>query len=164
MNSGILLTDGPIDTGKVLYDSRKKKMTVDLDPSMKHIDLLPLNGGQIKDGVVTFQETIWKIPHNLPFIPLVLGFYYVTDRPSGITTSVEIGTFQKKNLWLVTNAFGYGDESVQLKADDKYVWLQHYVNGSTSTFKGNGSAVKFNFRYIITNLPDVELNDKIRIS
>jgi hypothetical protein len=164
MENGILLTNGPIDKGDVLYDSRKKKMTVDLDPMLQHIDLIPLNGGQIKDGIVTFEEIIWSIPHKMPFAPLVFGFFYVTDRPSGITTSVEIGTFQKQSLSLVANAFGYGSELVELKADKDNVWLRHFVSGQNAAYKGNGSAVKFNFRYIITNLPDVTLNDKIRIN
>jgi hypothetical protein len=160
MNTGIITSDTSLDK-EVLYDSRKKKMTVDLDPVLKRADVITLDGGTRLVTTTpnqTISETLWTYTHKMPFRPQVHAFFYVTDAPdaAAITNGLVVGSYYKTYLPIVYNATGYGDEGIELVVDDKTISLVHTAtSGSsisgTSPFNGVGNLLKFRFRYIVVN-------------
>lgn len=158
--NGIITSDTSLDK-EILYDSRKKKMTVDLDPALKRADVLDLNGGtRLVTGTPnqTITETLWSYNHRMGFRPQVHGYFYVYDAPNAadIINGLEVGSYYKTILPVVTNAIGYGDESITMVVTDKTVELVHTATSGASittsnTFKGVGNLLKFRFRYLVTN-------------
>lgn len=157
---GIMIADTNI--GKdVIYDSRKKKMTVDLDPAFKRADVITLDGGTILTTTTPNQsitETLVTIRHNMPFKPQVHGYFFVTDAPNAASkpNSLVVGTYSKTTLDIIDNAVGYGSEAVWMDVDETNIYIYHNVNSSTSistsnVFYGIGSSAKMRFRYIVTN-------------
>lgn len=160
MNTGIITSDTSLDK-EVLYDSRKKKMTVDLDPALKRADVLEMNGGTRLVTTTpnqTITETLWTYSHKMPFRPQVHAYFYVTDAPNAadVTNGLEVGSYYKTNLPIVFNAIGYGDEGIQMIVTDKTISLVHTATSgssitTSSPFKGVGNLLKFRFRYIVVN-------------
>ena len=167
MNTGIITSDTSLDK-EVLYDSRKKKMTVDLDPALKRADVLMMDGGTrlvTSTPNQTITETIWTYTHKMGFKPQVHAYFYVTDAPNAadVTNGLVVGSYYKTNLYIVFNAIGYGDESIRMVVDDKTISLVHTATSSPSVtsaspFKGVGNLVKFRFRYIVVNQRDIDVN------
>ena len=152
---GIILSDKDIHQ-ELTFDTRKSKVTTDMDPVLKHVDVLNLNGGTIVNGVNTLVgEILFSMPHGLGFRPKILSYFYVNDAPGDILTGVEIGTYSPDVLGVIINAIGYGSELIWVDADEKNMYVKHSVYGTTSTFKGNGNRVKFLLRYIITGMEDI---------
>jgi len=157
---GIMIADTDIKKD-VIYDSRKKKVTVDLDPAFKRADVITLDGGTILDTTTPNQsitETLVTIPHNMPFKPQVHGFFYVTDAPDAASKPnvLVVGTYSKTVLDIIDNSVGYGTEAVYMIVTDTNVEIHHDVNSSTgisgaNPFHGIGSQAKLRFRYIVTN-------------
>lgn len=160
MNTGIITSDTSLDK-EIVYDSRKKKMTVDLDPALKRADVLLLDGGTrllTTTPNQTITETIWNYSHKMPFRPQVHAYFYVYDAPDAatITNGLEVGTYQKSRLDIVYNAIGYGSESIVMVVDEKTVSLVHTATSGMSVsgsfpFNGVGNLLKFRFRYLVTN-------------
>jgi len=157
-NWGIMIADTDINKD-VIYDSRKKKMTVDLDPAFKRADVITLDGGTILKTTTPNQsitETLVTIAHRMPFKPQVHGFFYVTDAPANRTSSLVVGTYSKSTLDIIDNAAGYGSEAIWMDVDETNIYIYHNVNSSTGIsssfpFYGIGSDAKLRFRYIVTN-------------
>ena len=160
MNTGIITSDTSLDK-EILYDSRKKKMTVDLDAALKRADVLELDGGTrlvTSTPNATITETLWTYKHRMPFRPQVHAFFYVTDAPNAadITNGLVVGSYYKTTLPIVFNAIGYGDEGISMVVDADTISLVHTatagsaISGSNQ-FKGVGNLLKFRFRYIVVN-------------
>ena len=160
MNTGIITSDTSLDK-EVLYDSRKKKMTVDLDPALKRADVLTMDGGTrlvTTTPNATITETLWSYNHRMGFKPQVHAYFYVTDAPNSasITNGLVVGSYYKTNLPIVFNAIGYGDETINMVVDDKTISLVHIATAGSSIsgsfpFNGVGNLLKFRFRYIVVN-------------
>ena len=160
MNTGIITSDTSLEK-EVLYDSRKKKITVDLDPALKRADVIQMDGGTrlvTSTPNQTITETLWTYNHKLGFRPQVHAFFYVTDSPNSadITNWLVVGSYYKTNLPIVFNAIGYGDEGISLVVDEKTVSLVHTATSgmfvtTSFPFKGVGNLLKFRFRYLVTN-------------
>lgn len=152
---GIILSDKDVHQD-LTFDTRKSKVTTDMDPVLKHADVLQLNGGTIVNGVNQLVgEVLFKLPHGLGFRPKILSYFYVNDAPGDILTGVEIGTFSPDVLGVIINAVGYGSELIWVDADEVNMYVKHSVYGYTSTFKGNGNRIKYLLRYIITGMEDI---------
>lgn len=154
--------DKPMKEGDWIYDSRKKKATVDLKPDMQHARILEMNGGTVWTraagaGAISWKETLEFFPHHMPFKPVVLGYFYVTDMPTDRITGLEIGTFSKGRAWMVSNAVGYGSESIWIEADETniYVYHQASASGAGVAFNGVGNTASFRLRYLVLNLEDL---------
>lgn len=160
MNTGIITSNTSLDK-EILYDSRKRKMTIDLDPALKRADLLTFDGGTRLITTTpnqTISETLWTYNHRMPFRPQVHAYFYVTDAPNAadVTNGLEVGSYYKTNLPIVFNAIGYGDEAITMVVTDKTISLVHTAtSGSSITgafpFKGVGNLLKFRFRYLVVN-------------
>lgn len=170
MKPGIIFSDTDVTKADLSYDSRKQKMTVDLDPIIKHAQVVPMNAGTVISDMgsggfyhkLLCDEVLFRTEHHMPFKPKVEAYFYVTKagNPPGSTTPVNgttIGSYYKNSLPIIYNIMGYGDEGVFIKVDDVYLTVRHQVYSwdSDSMFYGVGSYCEFNFRYLVTNLPDI---------
>lgn len=152
---GIILSDKDVHQD-LTFDTRKSKVTTDMDPALKHVDVLSLDGGTIINGAnQLIGEVLFKMPHGLGFRPKILSYFYVNDIPGDIPTDAEIGTYSADALWMVTTAAALSQEVVWVDADEVNMYVKHSVKGYAPTFKGNGNRVKYLLRYIITGMEDI---------
>jgi len=168
--AGILFSETDVTTSDIEYDSRKQKMTVDMDPTLKQIQVLPMTGGTVITDTgsgggyskLLCNEVLFRVQHNMPFIPKVESYYYVTkaDNPPAAPSPINgtvVGSYYKTALPIIFNAMGYGDEQIFTEVDAVYITVRHQVYSwdQTTTFYGVGSYCAFNFRYMVTNLPAI---------
>jgi hypothetical protein len=169
MTTGIIFSNNGIENGKFEYDSRKQKVIMNLKQVPKHVDVIEMDGGTVPHSTSTsgslslvLSEVLFRIEHNMPFKPRVEGFFDVTEQGKihgGVLDNSPgpgVGAYYRNWLPLITNAFGYGEEQIVMEIDSVYITVKHtaYTWGSTEFF-GIGNNCKFNFRYLITNLPDI---------
>lgn len=156
MDFGMILSDNDLNNSVPNYDTRKQKVTVDLNPSISHAAILHKDAGTVlTSSTVGAQvvETLWTMQHNMPFKPRVEGFFTVTSIPNDRHCEAVVGTYQKTLLWITVNAIGYGTEKVEMKVDDFNISLVHTAVCGGSGFVGCGNLLKYDFRYLITNQP-----------
>ena len=152
---GIAADNKSMQDGRWKFDSRKKKLTVDIEAVPKHLDLFTINGGTkwvLNPGDVR-SEILFQVEHHMLFPPKFLFFALVTDVPSGFAPL--IGFYFSNLAFLRTNNFPVGDEYVYADVDEKYFNIKHVAYGggiaTGTTITAYGSDYKFRVRYEILN-------------
>ena len=141
-----------------IYNSQRKKLTVDPDKTPPHFDLLQNFSGGTKWTAVPIGEErvedLLKIRHGMPFTPMVYAYFLQTSVPGGT------GTFKAQystNISLMLfNAVGVGEEEIWATADETYFYIKHRFKTSTMSAgpqNAYGSDFKFTIRYFIFNVP-----------
>jgi len=119
--AGILFSETDVTTSDIEYDSRKQKMTVDMDPTLKQIQVLPMTGGTVITDTgsgggyskLLCNEVLFRVQHNMPFIPKVESYYYVTkaDNPpaapspiNGTVGVMEMNKYLRKLMLFISQS------------------------------------------------------------
>lgn len=142
-----------------IYNSQRKKLTVDPEPNPPHFDLLEnFSGGTKWTSVPIGEERIedlLKIRHGMPFTPMTYAYFLQTSTPAGVSGPFKAQYSANISLMLF-NAAGVGEEEVYATADDTFFYIKHRFKTSTLSAgpqNAYGSDFKFNIRYFIFNLP-----------
>lgn len=141
-----------------VYNSQRKKLTVDPNAVPAHFDLLQNFSGGTKWTAVPIGEEriedLLKIRHEMPFTPMTYAYFLQTSTPGAA------GTFKSQystNISLMLfNAVGVGEEEVYATADDTFFYIKHRFKTSTLSAgpqNAYGSDFKFSIRYFIFNVP-----------
>lgn len=143
---------GSMEDASWSWDSRKKKMSIDLKSKPPHLDLVLIDGGTAwtVGARETREEVIFEIEHKMPFRPKVLAYFYCYD--AGPSFAGIIGAHSQGVAMMVTNDVVRGSEWLQADVDDKYFRVVHKVQGGIEGGTFLGKAFKFRLRYEITNL------------
>jgi len=166
-NSGILLNRNGINgSTSDDYDSRIPVLSIDMEDPLKHADVIELRGGTVwteAAGVYnSWSEVIWEKRHGLKFKPKVLSYYYVIDAPARSATPIlSIGQYYP-NVLQAPSGIPYGSEYWTTEADEEFIRIRHTGSQFSSTspgfngaYLGLGNDVKFRFKYLITQSPDI---------
>jgi hypothetical protein len=161
---GLAIADDSGDLGTdAVFDTSRQKLTVDLDASPKHFDILPKFNAGTKfysdgSGNKSFEETLFKIEHKLPFEPMIQAFFLRVLAEKDATIS-EIGLAPQYSINtapIIFNAMGLGSEWLEATADSKYFYIKHYVESTVITpYTFVGSDAVYRVRYMILNQPTV---------
>lgn len=157
--------DKSMEDGNWKYDTRLKKLTVDLEANPKHLDVFEMNGGTkwvmnqtIEDSRL---ETLFEIEHGMPFPPEFLCYFYTYDAPAA--RSGMIGRYSFQRAFMLYNAIALGEEGMYAEVDETHFRIVHYADtfafgsGSTTMY---GSDFKFRVRYELLNQRAVYLGGK----
>jgi hypothetical protein len=143
-----------------IYNSRRKKLTVDPESVPPHFDLLENFSGGTKWVVPTDEyreEILLQIPHNMPFKPMFYAYFLQTSFPGG-SAGPFAAQYSTNISLMLFNAVGLGQEELFADADEDNFYIKHRFQ-STTGFGGGGDATaygddyKFTIRYFIFNQP-----------
>lgn len=159
---GIAQPNRDMRDGKWLNDSRMGKLLIDLDKDPSHVQILDnlpagtkwfVAAGQVKQ----YEETLFSMPHGLPFKPTFYCYFYTKDAPPGFSSSIGQYTFQ--HAFMLSNAIGLGEEGLYAGVDDDgNFFIKHFLNANpidNTTFYG--SDFKYRVRFEIINRPALYL-------
>lgn len=141
-----------------IYNSRRKKLTVDPESVPPHFDLLEDFSGGTKWTSVPIgelrEEILLQIPHNMPFKPMFYAYFLQTTVPGG--TGPFAAQYSTNISLMLFNAVGVGSEELFADADETNFYIKHRFQ--TSDFSSGpqnayGSDFKFTIRYFIFNQP-----------
>lgn len=149
---GIAAQRGSMEEASWSWDSRKKKMAIDLKSKPPHLDLVLIDGGTVWSVAAgeKKEEVIFEIEHKMPFRPQVLSYFYCYDAPASHASL--LGTHSQGVAMMVFNDVVTGSEWLVAEVDDKYFRIIHKASGGLNGGALIGKAMKYRLRYEITNL------------
>lgn len=152
---GIASPRGSMEDSNWSWDSRKKKMSVDVNSKPPHLDLIEIDGGTIwtVGSNQRREEVILEIEHGLLFKPKVLSYFYLYDAPANMVGL--LGSHSANIAWMVFNDVAGGSEWLATEVDEKYLRVRHIAVGGLNGRTMLGRTMKFRYRYEITNLRDM---------
>lgn len=152
---GIASSRGSMEDLDWSWDSRRKKMAVDLKELPPHLDLIEIDGGTpwVLNNGERREETVFEIEHKMPFPPKVLTYFYLYDAP--YDRASLIGAHSEGIAPMVFNAFGFGSEWLSAEVDEKYFKIRHKAVSQAAGAQFFGRAFKYRLRYEITNLKHI---------
>lgn len=139
------------------FDSRKKKLTVDVNATPSHAQVIEtLSGGTkfVLNAATTTssEETLFRMEHKMPFRPKVLCYFYVKDAPIAFADSITYYEFN--TALMLYNAVALGGEKLYAETDEKYFFINHraetygFGSGNTTFY---GSDYKYRVKFEILN-------------
>lgn len=152
---GIASARGSMDDLDWSWDSRRKKMAVDLKTLPPHLDIIEIDGGTPWILAINErrEETIFEIEHKMPFTPKVLTYFYLYDAP--FERAGLIGSHSEGIAPMIFNAYGFGSEWLSAEVDEKYFRIRHKAVSQKNSAQFHGRAFKYRLRYEITNLKHI---------
>lgn len=123
------------------YDSRKKRLMINLRPDLKHVALLEMVGGtalQTNAGNGYHNEEILfgPFPHKLGFTPRCLVYFYV-ESINGDPNAVGAGGYGD-SVYFYSGSSGTIEDKIFFVVDDTNFYIKHTIDdffgiGWTST-------------------------------
>lgn len=152
---GLASPRGSMSDSNWSWDSRKKKMAIDLNVRPTHLDLIEIDGGTIWTigPNEEKEETIFEIEHKMPFKPKVLAYFYLYDAPYDRVSL--LGAHSQGVAQMMFNNVAVGSEWLAAEVDDKYFRIKHRATGGLSGGQLIGNKMKYRLRYEITNLKHI---------
>lgn len=156
----IIAADGSDIDHENKYDSRRTKLTLDPDADPAHFDVITLSGGTkwtiSPTNTTLYQETLFRIKHNLPFKPQFSAYFLVTELNSLIMSQGLKGLYSINQALMVFNAVSLGEEWLEADADNQYFYIYHKAKASgygMDPWTTEGSNYQFRIRYFVFNQP-----------
>ena len=144
--------DHGMEDGRWKFDSRRKKVTVDVHTTPKHLDVFNNFSGGTKWAMspnTVYEEELFKIEHEMPWPPKFLCYFYILDTPVGF--AALIGQYDINRTFQLVNAFPNGTERLYAKVDEKYFYIMHRADNGANSLTAYGSDYKYRVRYEIMN-------------
>lgn len=140
---------------ELAYDSTLHHLLVDTRPGVDHVKIFETKGGLTSatyagatGGVLN--EEVWKIKHNLPFIPRVALYMLVRDAPASAATF--IGDYNSR----IVVAAGLSEDTVYYRVDKTHVYLLRRfevfaVPGNLNNYSSFAQDMLLRIKYLIFN-------------
>lgn len=166
MRSGLVIAnaDGNLRQHQI-YDTRKKKLTVDVNIEPPHLNIIESLSGGTKFSVAAAdtslkEETLLTIPHQLGFKPMFLVYFYPTKTPDLFSGSLR--QYSINMAFMLYNAIALGDEWLEADADNINLYIKHkairFGFGGPDPYVFYGSDYTYRIRYMIFNVPSYLLD------
>lgn len=138
-----------------IYNSRRKKLTVDPEMTPPHFDLLQNFSGGTKWTMQPGdekEEILLRVPHNMPFKPMFYAYFLQTA--TGGQSSPFAQQYSTNISLMLFNAAGVGEEDLYADADEENFYIKHRAISTDSVaHTALGSDFSFTIRYFIFNQP-----------
>lgn len=157
-NVGLIIAgDSRTLNNDTIYNSRRKKLTVDPEMTPPHFDLLQdFSGGTkwIMQPNDVKEEILLQVPHNMPFVPMFYVYFLQSDTSRVSGTSTFAKQYSTNISLMLFNAVGVGEEDIYADADESYFYIKHRAMSTDNVaHTAYGSDFRFTVRYFIFNQP-----------
>lgn len=117
-----------VGIGDNRYESDRPHLQASLIKTPPHMDLTELNGGTgwTTSGVPSVQsETLLTIPHNLPYTPEVLVYFYSISYNN--STSDPLAGRYGLDRFLYSGSFGGAYDGLYAEVNETNLLIKHYL-------------------------------------
>ena len=135
-----------ISSSDLDFDSRRRHLLIDLDASPEHVGVISLTGTNITSTGAEVSETLFTIPHGLPYIPKVETYFFVSG---SFNLYAGAGSYYR-GFFPYSGSTGTYFDRIVGEVDDTNFYIRHKIVALLGpTFTSDAASYPLQVKYLI---------------